>query len=277
MSEPHHRRHRSSSGHRRRHRRREEDGDDDADGDHGPRAGDGPPEGLVKQTKACDEQWYINMVEYLGPVTTEDRALCWLCRAARHDSALIPMAAFNDMAEIFKKGQLETDPVVNAWNLSAHFEVKIRQVANSHLRKRQTPIPELKAVDIYWHFRMHIFEASNEVFNTIQDIKAYERDLLGSCRKAIIKADGTHSFAVRKKYTEHLNKVWTQKRLWLMMRPERSAFYNPVYGLNVSDVAVFANKNRYYVQANVEDYLAKESAKRVRVDPSVGHTKSRVR
>ena len=216
------------------------------------------------------------MVDYLGPETTQDRALCWLCRASRHDSAMLPLEAFNKMAEIFKKGQLETDPVVNAWNLSMFFETKIRQVANSHLKKHQTPIPELKAVDIYWHFKMHIFEASNEIFETIQTIKATERDLLGSARKAIIKADGKESFSVRKKYIEPLNKVWTQKRQWLMMRPERSTFYNPVYGLNISDVAVFANKNRYFVQANVEDYLAKESAKRVRLDPSAG-TSSRVK
>lgn len=268
MSEGGRRRRRSDGdggGHRRRRRRREEDEEAEEDDGHrrGGGGGGGDGGGLVKQTRACDPQWLINMRAYLGP-ENRDRTLCYLCRAARHDSAMCSMQAWDEMAAIFRKGQLETDPVVNAWNLSRHFELNIRRPANRHLKRGQTPIPELRAVDIYWHFKKHILEASNEVFETIRSIKEYEDDLLGSARKAIVKADGTMSFAVRKKYTPHLKAVWAEKRMWLSLQPHRLAMYNPTYGINVSDVSAFANKNQNFVQTNVEDYLAKETAKRAR-------------
>ena len=254
------RRHR---GHRRSRGRRRDD--DDRDGGEDDGASDSERRiDTVTQSRACDPEWLTRMRDYLGEPNM-NRTRCFLCRAARHDSALIQMKPWNDMAEIYRKGQLETDPIANAYTLSRHFETEIRQPANSKLKRDQRPIPELRAVDIFWHFKMHILEATNEVYNTIRDIKETETLLFGTLRKAIIKADGRPGFAARKKIIPLLKTVWAEKRQWLSLRPDRMAFYNPVYGLNVADVSAFANKNQKWEQINVEDYLGKELAKRARV------------
>lgn len=183
------------------------------------------------------------------------------------------------MAEIYRKGQLETDPIANAYTLSKYFEYQIRRPANARLKAGQIPIPELKAVDIFWHFKMHMLEASNEVYNTLRDIRDTEHLLIGGLRKAIIKADGRRGYAARKKIVPLLNMIWTQKRQWMGMKPERCAFYNTTYGLNVADVSAFANKKQNWEQINVEDYLCKQMAKSAKVstgDSSSGPKRGKV-
>lgn len=260
---PHRRRHRRSgggSGHRRRRNRDDEEAEEERDG-----GGEERNEGqILEQTKACDPEWIVEMRAYLGE-PNKNRTRCFLCKAARHDSALVQMEPWNEMAEIYRKGQLETDPIANAWTLSRHFEVNVRQEANKRLKKGQPPVPAMRAVDIYYHFRMHMLEASNEVFNTIREIKNTEYLILSVLRKPILKADGRPGFAPRKKLIPLLKSIWSEKRQWMSMRPERLCFYNPVYGLNVADVSAFANKNRKWAQINVEDYLVKETSKRTKL------------
>lgn len=215
----------------------------------------------MAQTKACEPEWIVRMRAYLGNPNM-NRTQCFLCRAARHDSALVQMSPWNEMAEIYRRGQLETDPIANAYTLSRHFEWKLRRPANDNLKAGQTPVPELRAVDIYWHFKMHMLEASNEVYNTLREIKDTEYLLINDLRKPVIKADGRRGYSARKKIVPLLNMIWTQKRQYMALKPERLAFYNPTYGLNVADVSAFANKNQNWQQINVEDYLIKATAER---------------
>jgi len=204
------------------------------------------------------------MRAYLGNPNM-NRTQCFLCRAGRHDSALVQMSPWNEMAEIYRRGQLETDPIAVAYTLSRHFEFQIRQPANDNLKAGQVPVPELRAVDIYWHFKMHMLEASNELYNTIREIRSAEYLLIGDLRKPVIKADGKRGYSARKKIVPLLNMIWTQKRQYMSLKPERMAFHNPTYGLSVADVSAFANKNQNWQQINVEDYLSKETAKRAKV------------
>jgi len=164
------------------------------------------------------------------------------------DSTAISLKKYNQMMRMYLKSRVDTDPIGLAQELEQFFEVEIRQEANANLREGQTPIPRLRAADIYWHCRRHIKDASNRLLQRIDELQEIGDSMFENAMfKPVVNARGRTVLIPRKKYINTYLKVVTQERLLRRERPESHFLYTQDYALG-SEVHGFINiKRPWYI------------------------------
>lgn len=134
----------------------------------------------AEQTSAHPPPTLAYIEAYLGQ-PTRDRSLCWLCKVARTDSTAIAMKRYNEMVTMFIRSRIDTDPVVLAMEMAKFFEFHIRRPANKFRQPRQQEVPELRAVDIYWHFKVHMKESSNRLLQRLEELQEIGDTIYQNC------------------------------------------------------------------------------------------------
>lgn len=185
-----------------------------------------------------------------------DRSKCWFCKSGRTNSAAISFKAWNQLMTMYRRSRVDTDPVVLAMEMQIFFEKYIRKPANKYRSREQEEIPEQRAIDIYWHCRKHIKEASNRLIQRLDELQEaadtiYEQNLY----KPIRNVRGEVRLVVRKKELDAYLKLVKEERMMRKERPERMVLFSNDYCLDTSDVRGFANVQRPFYMDNMPSYL----------------------
>lgn len=221
-----------------------------------------PPNPYLKQTPAIEPPSLIRARAILGPEKPL-RADCYLCKAARVDSGATACRFWVDMTHMYRQDRVDTDSCVSALNRAKKFAVMAKK-ANKNLEPGQEPIPILSPMEIWWHDKFHLKDASSRIENTIERYQEIEDTIEGQMYVMQRDAAGRIRPAVDLACIKPLIEVTKEKRAFMQLRAREMHLYATDYDVNVATVTPWANMRRPVYVANMPDVTKRHKAKRVK-------------
>jgi hypothetical protein len=209
----------------------------------------------IEHTKACPAPSLARVMAYFGRPPDEDPLDCWFCQAARLDSTAISMRRMNEMVDMYLRALLNTDQVALVIQLAKFFEFLIRQPANAKLQAGQHAIPPQHPIQIYWHIRIHVVEASNVLFQRASQLKeAADTISMRQLYEKQYDSDGNLFRAVRPEMVKPWLAILKEERLMRKEQPERMFLYSAAWAITPGSVNGFVNVDRPFYLENMPAY-----------------------
>lgn len=203
----------------------------------------------------------IYLDSYLG-YPTRDRSKCWGCKSGRANSTAVSLRRYNEMINMYRRGRIDTDPVVLAIELFLFFEFFIRRPANKFKMAHQPEIPIWSARDIYEHMRKHIKEASNRIYVRLDQVtEAIDTIYENGLYKPVKNVMGNWVPMVRKKYIEPFLDLIKEERALAKLEPSKMFMFSNEYSITTSEVATFINKRKGFYLENPPSYVLAEEVR----------------
>lgn len=134
------------------------------------------------------DPYNASVYEVIGMPEKEHRT-CWACNDGLATDVPINTNALDRMQEMLERNFRTMDHVVLAGKLHRHFMTHVWEPANRNLRPGETPIPEWRKADMWYHMTvvaptltlkwMQMERDSYQIHTHLVRFQLYERDAMG--------------------------------------------------------------------------------------------------